>query len=252
MKRVLPIATLSQALKTVFVGAAWLAALAILAPPASADLIIDDFENQAVGTGDGTPLHYRSFGEQLSDRGVSTMFGATSGTKAAFYVINFNEIGFGLGAARQELSLSLDPNQSIAVQVRIERNPVPGNFIGFRVTDTDGTVWRTQDNDLFAATTSFQQITQSLASITFQDEPGTTPGLNFANINSVGLLFYDRGYTGNTTIVFDDLKITAVPEPSSAILLASSIALVSLRFRASKRFREGGWQNRKNASESSI
>ncbi len=58
-----------------------------------AALVIDDFEDQTNTSGANTRLHYFSFGEQLSDRGVSNQLGATSGSFSAFYSINFDESG---------------------------------------------------------------------------------------------------------------------------------------------------------------
>ncbi len=196
-----------------------------------ADVIfIDDFDSQPAEAGDGTPVGYFSFGDQLSDRGVSNAFGATSGTNSAFYVINFSgnaADAFGVGAAHVGLSLSLDPNHFVSVQVRIPEGLVSGGFIGFRIADKDGTVVRTADTDLFAATGTFQPITQSLASLSHTDFTGATGGLDYSQIDSVGLLFFDRDFTGTTTVVFDDLRITAVPEPSSGLLIACAAAIVT-------------------------
>ncbi len=196
-----------------------------------ADVIfIDDFDSQPVASGALTPAGYFSFGNQLSDRGVSNSFGATSGLNSAFYVINFNvdaADAFGVGAAHVGLSLSLDPNHFVSVQVRIPTGLVSGGFMGFRISDKDGTVVRTADTDLFAATNTFQPISQSLGSLSHIDFTGTTAGLDYSQIDSVGLLFFDRNFTGTTTVVFDDLKITAVPEPSSGLLIASAVAIAT-------------------------
>lgn len=196
---------------------------------ARADLIIDDFEASLIPSGD--PLGYFSFGTQLSDRGVSDAFGSTSGTNSAFYVIDFNkDPGFGVGAAHQGLSLALDPNSEASVNVRIQQGPVSGGFIAFRLTDSDGTIVRTATSQLHSATTSFTNIRQALSTIDHVDEVGTTAGLNWAQINSVGLLFFDQGFSGTTTVVFDDL-IIAVPEPSSAVLLLMCVVCWAVRRR---------------------
>ena len=203
----------------------------LLASSGQADVIvIDDFESQAVAAGVGTPVGYFSFGNQLSDRGVSAAFGATSGSKSAFYVINFSvnaTEAFGVGAAHQGLSLSLDPNQFVSVQIRIQEGLVSGGFIGFRIKDKDGTVMRTDDTQLFAANGTFQPISQSLASLSHTDFDGDTSGFDYTQIDSVGLLFFDRSFSGTTTVVFDDLKITAVPEPSSGLLMTAALAIAT-------------------------
>ncbi len=199
---------------------------------ARADLIIDDFEASLIPSGD--PIGYFSFGTQLSDRGVSNAFGSTSGTNSAFYVINFNlDPGFGVGAAHQGLSLALDPNSEATVNVRIQQGPVSGGFIAFRLEDTDGTIIRTATSQLHAATSSFTNIRQTLSTINHVDEAGTTAGLNWAQINSVGLLFFDQGFAGTTTVVFDDL-IIAVPEPSSAVLVSMCVLCWAVRRRGSR------------------
>lgn len=199
---------------------------------AQADLIIDDFEAMLIPSGD--PLGYFSFGTQLSDRGVSNAFGATSGSNSAFYVINFDQDpGFGVGAAHQGLSLALDPNYQASVNVRIHQGPVSGGFIGFRLTDTDGTIVRTATSQLHAATSNFTNFRQTLSTINHVDAAGTTAGLNWAQINSVGLLFFDQGFAGTTTVVFDDL-IIAVPEPSSAVLLSMCVLCWAVRRRGSR------------------
>lgn len=196
---------------------------------ACADLIIDDFEALLIPSGD--PIGYFSFGNQLSDRGVSNAFGATSGTNSAFYVINFDQDpGFGVGAAHQGLSLALDPNYEASVNVRIQQGLVNSGFIGFRLVDTDGTIVRTATSQLHAATSNFTNIRQTLSTINHIDAEGTTAGLNWAQINSVGLLFFDQGFTGTTTVVFDDL-IIAVPEPSSAVLLSMCVLCWAVRRR---------------------
>ena len=117
--------------------------IVMLARSSFADLIIDDFEAQVVVSGD--PPGYSSFGVQLSDRGVNSSFGATSGSNSAFYVINFdkdvdldNKPAFGVGAAHDGLSLSLDPTHFVSVQIKIQTGPVNGGFIGFRIADSDG------------------------------------------------------------------------------------------------------------------
>ena len=210
--------------------------IVLLGPFSFADLIIDDFDSQAVKSGPGTPVGYDSFGVQLSDRGVSSSFDATSGTNSAFYVINFstdfgpdNKPAFGVGAAHDGLSLSLDPNHFVSVQIKIQTGPVNGGFIGFRIADSDGTVLRTADTNLFAANGSFQVIYESLTAVNHVDFTGTTPGLDYSQIRSIGLLFFDRNFSGTTTVVFDDLKITAVPEPTSMMLVASGLVLAALR-----------------------
>lgn len=196
---------------------------------ARADLIIDDFEASLIPSGD--PIDYVSFGLQLSDRGVTDTLGATSGTNSAFYVINFDQNpGFGVGAVHQGLTLSLDPNSEATVNVRIQQGPVSGGFIAFRLEDTDGTIVRTATSQLHSATSSFTNIRQTLSTINHVDEAGTTAGLNWAQINSVGLLFFDQGFKDTTTVVFDDL-IIAVPEPSSAILLSMCLLCWTVRRR---------------------
>ena len=205
-------------------------AICLLGSSSHAEIIfIDDFEATTVPSGD--PPGYFSFGNQLSDRGVSNSFGATSGSNSAFYVINFSleaSDAFGVGAAHQGLTLSLDSNHLISAQVRIQSGLVSGGFIGFRIADHDGTVVRTADSDLFAANNNFQEIMQSLTSLNHIDFTGKTAGLDYSHITSVGLLFFDRSFSGTTTVVFDDLKITAVPEPSSALLLISAGIIAAL------------------------
>ena len=184
---------------------------------ANADMIIDDFENQPTGSGIGTPLDYFSFGGQLTDFGVDEKFDAVSGTRSAFYVADFSvENAFGIGAARQNLNLSLSSNHVLSVYLRVTDSLAVGStpFTAFRIGDADGTVMRTPDSDLSSVSTDFLKISQPLSSLTFQDEAGSLAGLDFAHITTVGLLFYDRDFSGTSTIVFDDLSITAVPEPS--------------------------------------
>ena len=196
---------------------------------ARADFIIDNFEGTLIES--GNPIGYASFGTQLSDRGVSNAYGATSGTNSAFYVINFDlNPGFGVGAVHQGLSLALDPNYEASVNVRIQKGPVSGGFVAFRLEDNDGTIVRTATSQLHSATTSFTNIRQALSTIDHVDEVGTTAGLNWAQINSVGLLFFDQGFSGTTTVVFDDL-IIAVPEPSSAVLLLMCVVCWAVRRR---------------------
>lgn len=199
---------------------------------ARADLIIDDFEGALITS--GNPIGYVSFGLQLSDRGVSNTLGATSGTNSAFYVINFDQNpGFGVGAVHQGLSLVLNPNSEASVNILIQQGPVSDGFIAFRLTDTDGTIVRTATSKLHAATSSFTNIRQTLSTIDQVDAVGTTAGLNWAQINSVGLLFFDQGFTGTTTVVFDDL-IIAVPEPSSALLMSMCVLCWAVRRRGSR------------------
>ena len=196
---------------------------------ARADLIIDDFEASLIPSGD--PIGYVSFGLQLSDRGVTNTLGATSGTNSAFYVINFDQNpGFGVGAVHQGLTLVLDPNFEASVNIRIHQGLVGSGFVGFRLTDTDGTIVRTATSQLHSATSNFTNIRQTLSTINQVDAVGTTAGLNWAQINSVGLLFFDQGFTGNTTVVFDDL-IIAVPEPSSAVLVSMCVLCCAVRRR---------------------
>ncbi len=192
---------------------------------------IDDFENQPVNSGPGTPLGYFSFGVQLTDRGVSNVLGATSGSNAAFYAMDFDLVGFGVGAAHQNLNLSIGADNLISVNVRIANGVTNAGFIGFRLADADGTIFRTADADLFSASAVFQSLSQSVASVSFVDNVGNTAGLNLNQITSVGLLFYDRGFSGTATVVFDDLRITAVPEPSSLILLLGTVSFAILRAR---------------------
>ncbi len=95
--------------------------------------------------------------------------------------------------------------------------------------DQDGTVVRTADADLFSIGTSFTTISQTINNLTVVDESGSTPGLNLQQIQSVGLIFFDRGFSATSTMVFDNLAITSVPEPSSIVLAiaATSIGLAA-------------------------
>lgn len=194
------------------------------------DLIIDHFEDQAVASGTGTPQNYFSFGGQLADRGVTNLLGATSGDRSAFYAIDFDQTGFGVGAARQGLALSLSSQSVLRVNLRMFGGDL-NSFVGFRVTDVDGTILRTGDDQLFSVSGNFQTISQALPAITWVDEVGATPGLDWSNINSIGLLFFDRGFTGTRTMVFDDLRISTVPEPSAISLLMMAIFGIAARRR---------------------
>ncbi len=155
--------------------------------------------------------------------------GAVSGTQSAYYVIDFSVIGFGVGAAREGLALQLDGQQSIRVAARTTVDLGSTGFVAFRLKDQDGTVVRTADADLFSIGTSFTTISQTINNLTVVDESGSTPGLNLQQIQSVGLIFFDRGFSATSTMVFDNLAITSVPEPSSIVLAiaATSIGLAA-------------------------
>lgn len=197
----------------------------------NADIIIDNFENQSVSSGAGTPLDYFSFGDQLADRGVTNLFGATSGFNAAFYAIDFDQSGFGVGAAHQNLNLSISSDNAISVNLRFASGVQSGGFVGFRLTDADGTIVRTANADLFSASGSFQTIVQLVSGINSVDGVGTTAGLDVSQITSVGLLFFDQGFSGTSLVAFDDLKITSVPEPSSLGLLLATISIAAVHSR---------------------
>lgn len=199
---------------------------AFLNREAKADIIIDNFENQPVASGAGTPLNYFTFGDLLSDRGVSNTLGSVSGTRSAFYVVDFDQSGFGVGAARQNLNLSIDPKMEVMVELRLAAGPRASGFIAFRLEDADGTIFRTADNQLLAASSSFQTLSQSIATILTVDTAGSIAGLDLTQIRSVGLLFFDRDFTGLSTIVFDDLRIVTVPEPSVLSLLALAFGIL--------------------------
>ncbi len=175
-------------------------------------LVIDDFEQQPAASGAGTPAGYFSFGGQLLDRGVSSLFGATSGTQSAVYDIDFSAAGFGVGAAHENLSLQLSPDTLLSVQIRTLHDLGNTGFIAFRLEDSDGSIYRTPDANLLSATTSFQRISQSVAQLTAVDAAGSTAGLNLLEIRSVGLLFFDQGFSGTHKVIFDDLT-ASVPEP---------------------------------------
>lgn len=191
-----------------------------------ANFIIDHFENQPVGSGIGTPLNYFSFGNQLSDRGVSDQFGATSGSRSAFYAIDFDAIGFGVGASHMGLSLAVQSTDLIQVQLKSTSLALNRPFVAFRIEDRDGTVLRTPDTDLLNASLDFQTLSQSISKIQLEDVPGTRAGFDYNDVTSVGLLFYDRDFTGSTTIIFDDLTLVSVPEPSSFALTLLSLSFV--------------------------
>lgn len=205
-----------------------------------ADFIVDNFENQSVDSGLGTPLDYFSFGKQLADRGVSADFGATSGTKAAFYVINFDEDpGFGVGAAHENISLSITADHVLQVSLRIANGQTSGGFIAFRLADADGTVLRTPNSNLFSASSNFQVLAQAVSDVSFTDFNGSVTGLDLTHITSVGLLFFDQNYSGIAKLVFDDLKVVSVPEPSSIVMMMC-VALFGLTtYRSRDAVQEG-------------
>ncbi|MFO0940279.1 MAG: hypothetical protein U0930_05875 [Pirellulales bacterium] len=196
-----------------------------------ADFIIDDFENQAVNSGVGTPLDYFSFGEQLSDRGVTNLLGATSGSNAAVYAIDFDQVGFGVGAAHQNLNVILNADNLVSVNLKFASGLQNGGFVAFRLTDADGTIFRTADANLFSASAAFQTFSQTVSEINSVDIIGSTAGLDLTQITSVGLLFLDRSFSGTSTVVFDDLRIIAVPEPNSLALLICTVSIAILCFR---------------------
>ncbi len=189
---------------------------------AKADLIVDDFEDQSNSSGDGTPTHYFTFGGQLLDRGVNSAFGAGNSNFGAFYVINFSvENSFGVGAARENINVQLSPSDCIVVDIKLVSGNTPAAFVAFRLQDNDGTVLRTRDSDLFQIDSSYGTIYQQVSLMTKTDFTGTVEGLNLSNLRSIGLLFFDRDFSGNATIAFDNLRVSAVPEPPASILLAS-------------------------------
>lgn len=198
---------------------------ALASPAVHADLFLENFDSPFTGSG---PDNFFSFGNQLRDWGVSSAYGFTSPGQAAFYTMDFDDTGFGIGAARENISLVLASSNRISVAVRLQSGTAPGGFVAFRLEDADGTVVRTADSDLMSAGSSFQTLQQYVSNLTTVDYTGTTVGLDLSHISRVGLLFFDRVYSGQATVVFDDLRIVSVPEPNSAFLLVCIASVLGL------------------------
>ncbi len=79
---------------------------------------------------------------------------------------------FGVGAARQNLSLSLTEQNWIAVNIKLSLGSYSSGFVAFRVVDSDGTVMRTRPNELFSVTSEFTTLVQPIGQIDFLDVEG--------------------------------------------------------------------------------
>jgi len=68
-------------------------------------------------------------------------------------------------------------------------------------------------------------LTMPVNSPTYISSAGSTPGLDLSNLDFFHLQDDPGGYGGTYTISFENLAVTGVPEPSSAVLLAWAQAL---------------------------
>lgn len=192
-------------MKTILSALPLLAFTAVSVP--AANIFVDNYDAQQPRP--GLPNGYTAFGNYQAigvRAGEDASFSKPNG---AYITIDFSKSDWGAGIAHY-YGRSLDLRESIlAVQIKssVDMSTLQG-AVAFRIADADGTVVRTQYEDLHATGTRFATFFQLARKLELEDEPGRVLGIDLANIISIGLIFYARGDSaGEVTFTFDDLRI---------------------------------------------
>lgn len=123
---------------------------------------IHDFDSDAVAA--NPPVGFGVFGGSVLAKGVTdTAF--TSPSNSVFMLINFSINTFFAGVLLHDPLPSFDMlggELSAQIQAASDFSGFDG-VVGFQLEDSDGTVQRTQDEDLFVPTTNFQLFLQNVA-----------------------------------------------------------------------------------------
>lgn len=199
------------------------AVLGAMASVSWGDLVYDDYD--ALPLEAGAPTGYYTFGAQIADVGVTDAF-SVSPDQSLYVALDFSEAGWGGAVVRGVGSLDVTGG-TLSVQLRSSYDFTWGGVVAFRLTDADGSVYRTANADFFQPSTTFTLFSQSVDELTQVDEAGTVPGLDLGNITEVGLLFYDIEETTDA-VVFHVDDLTVIPEPSSLALIVTALTGFSL------------------------
>lgn len=185
-------------------------------------LLYDNYDAEALGT--GAPTDTYTFGALITDIGITDAF-SVSPDQSTYIVMDFSVAGWGAAMVRGTSPLDVTGG-SLSVELRSTFDFTNG-LVAFRMTDGDGSIYRTENADFFMPSSSFDTFTQSVNDVTFIDAAGSTAGLDLSNITEVGFIIYDTGETPNTvTFHADDLRV--IPEPSTMILLLISFGVLAV------------------------
>lgn len=156
----------------------------------------------------GSPQGFSVYGEETADRGV-TKTTCFSGEQSAFVVADFSKELWGVIMLKDAGGGPWDlTGGTLSAEICAPENlSTKKGICGFKLTDADGSGYRTPDAMLFAPAAGWQKFSQAANLLTQMDEPGSTPGLDLANIIQYGIVFFDRG-DHNKVITFfvDDLE----------------------------------------------
>lgn len=199
-------------------NAVWIAAavaVALVRPQAvKADAVITDFN------GFTSDALYAGW----ADLGATVTSGPNSyDINAVGYGSNYKYIGFpvinGLGNVNLELTVALSGP------------PAADGQLGPIVTLIDGDGTR-NNYAWYGQPLGAQVLTKGIASPTWVDAPGSTPGLDLATLTHMHMQIDPGafGTSGAYTIQWQNLSLT-VPEPGSMALAAAGCGLLALRRR---------------------
>lgn len=151
---------------------------------------------------------YSMYGDSTEDRGITAQR-SVSGKQCAFVVVDMSKEHWGSIMLRDAGQWSVQ-GCTISAQVSTSSDlSTKGGLVAFKLIDADGTGARTRDANLFTLGPGWNRITQSADDLTQEDEPGSQPGLDLANIVQYGIIFYDRGDVNHPITFFvDDVEAT--------------------------------------------
>lgn len=169
------------------------------------DLFFDSFDNELAD--EGPPDNFVCFGTAYTSSVVNSR-NPYSGINSSIFTLHFTPGTWGGGMITKDFEPTNFRGATLSVNVCASQDLTGiSPILSFRLADADGTIMRSDLQDMFVPTNMYQTFTLPVSKIGQLDYKGTDGILDITNIVSVGICIYNYGEVeGVVHFYIDDFR----------------------------------------------